>query len=352
MRQNHRTSLLLLVLLRQTLSCLAYSRRPRASASARTSTARIRGAGGGTNREGANTDPRRSNVQTESCEIACHVVRPEVMGAVDATGGDDMDSPYEVSAIDCIPLYSQQESSSRRSRRRAVIPLLGLTGNENVHEDELEAGSLHLCITQPFWTDDGSIDLSTSGRYKWLDASSLIVDDRSLQQQQLQPPLRPQSIARSGVKTLLAIRVIADGVEPVETLADMEGTIFGTGAKAIVATVVAQYQQMSHGKLRYEPLTLTGNSNVQNGVMELTMPKLLGVNVQGSFTELMLNKTQDILLGADSTGTLEDAVDNIIFCLPDGGLFKGSTEWTAFTYLFEPYSYYQKERCTRLSVGT
>jgi hypothetical protein len=278
------------------------------------------------------------------------VVRPEVLVAVlgDATGGEDtMDSPFEVSAIDCIPLYSQEESN-RRSRRRAVIPLLGLTGIENVHEDELEAGSLHLCITEPFWTDDGSIDLSMSGRYRWLDASSLIVDDRSLQQQLP----RPQSIARSGAKTLLAVRVIANGVAPVETLADMEGTIFGTGAKAIEATVVAQYQQMSHGKLQYEPLTMPGNSNVKNGVMELTMPKLLGVNVQGAFTELMLNKTQDLLLGADSTGTLEDAVDNIIFCLPDGGLFKGSTDWTAFTYLFEPYSYYQKERCTRLSVGT
>jgi hypothetical protein len=342
MRPQH-TSLLLLVLLRQTLSALADSRRQ--SSQQQSSRVHRSGRRGTRGADAAHPTPiarRRNNVQTEFCELACHVVRPEVLVA--DTGGGDADIPLEVPHIDCIPHYRKQES---RKRRRVTIPLLGLTEHEDFHEDALEAGSLHLCIDGPHWTDDGSIDLSLSGRYRRLDApsSTLITDsDRSLQQQ--------QPVGRSGVKTLLAVRVIADGVAPIETVADIEGTIFGTGSKAIDATVVAQYHHMSHGKLRYEPLVLAGNKHVKNGVLELTMPTLAGVSVQGAFTELMLNKTQDILLGTDSTGVLEDAVDNIIFCLPDGGLFKDSTEWTAFTYLFEPFSYYQKERCTRLSVGT
>jgi hypothetical protein len=318
MRQQHASSLLLLVvLLRQTLNSLAEFRRSGPIASRRAL-------------KGAADAAKRNDSQTD-CAIFCHAARSE--GMIEASG--DTDIPFAdddiSSAVWCI---------YHNGRRRRAVPLLGV-GKK--FRNELGAGSLHLCIADPFWTNDGSIDLSRSRRYRKLEDDSLsMANDRFLQQQ--------QSVTRQGVKRLLAVRVIADGSdEPIESLADIEGAIFGTGEKAVPASIVNQYIWISHGQLQYTPLQ---NSNVpNNGVLEVTMPSLMGVSVQGEFTELLLNKTRDILLGEDSELTLEDAVDNIIFCLPDGGLFKNSTEWTAFTYLFEPYSYFQKQRCTRLSVG-
>jgi len=103
---------------------------------------------------------------------------------------------------------------------------------------------------------------------------------------------------------------------------------------------------------------------------------VVGEGAQGSLNRAILEATEEQL------GSLDEIANHIIFCIPTGSLIQGSTAWMAYTYLYEPvsvdvlalprmncgpcvatpstntsafslspqYSYYQKSRCTRLSV--
>ena len=134
------------------------------------------------------------------------------------------------------------------------------------------------------------------------------------------------------------------GEEPVESVGLIEGTVFGTGSSSVTPSVVSQYLDIPHDQLEYVPAT---GRNINNGVLEIEINTsvIAGKDIQGSLTEDLLDRTEAAI------GSIADTADNIIFCLPTGSIFQKNPEWTAFTYLFEPYSYYQQSRCTRLSVA-
>lgn len=151
---------------------------------------------------------------------------------------------------------------------------------------------------------------------------------------------------RTGTKSLLAVRLVAGGgaEQPVETISEIREAIFFTQSSTslLLPTVLSQYAAVSHGALRWRPATGPG---IHQGVAEITIPDTLrDRTIRGPLMSEILNATAQVV------GHLAQVADHIIFCLPDGSILNGANHWTAFTFLYEPYSFYQRSRCTKLSV--
>ena len=181
-------------------------------------------------------------------------------------------------------------------------------------------------------------------------------------------------------KRLLAIRVssLSSGETPEESLISIRSAIFGyrnvdsnssankNESVEIIpsnaTSVIEQYQFISHGQLLLEPVTnnsikentaetssaLTTTRNIEDGVFDLYIPN---ISFSGhSISDLTDIIVQEALRQLSPSTSLSDIADHIIFCLPNGSSFQNDPNWTAYTYLNQPYSYYQLSRCTRLSV--
>ena len=166
-------------------------------------------------------------------------------------------------------------------------------------------------------------------------------------------------------KRLLAIRVssLSSGETPKESLLSIQSAIFGSHATSNdtnseipsnATSVVEQYQSISHGQLLLEPANTTTTQSsstsaieIVGGVFDLYMPNItFAGQLISNLTDFILHETMKQL----SSSSLTDVADHIIFCLPDGSSFQNDPNWTAYTYLNQPYSYYQLSRCTCLSV--
>lgn len=152
---------------------------------------------------------------------------------------------------------------------------------------------------------------------------------------------------RSGTKRLLAVRITGlEGTEvPDETLPQIRDAIFGSESTGDLPTVVSQYAAVSHGSLQYVP---SAGAGISDGVAEISISTSImngTSSIQGALMQEILDAT------ALSLGDLESVADQVIFCLPTGSLLNNNNKWTAFTYRYEPYSFYQKSRCTKLSVA-
>ena len=138
---------------------------------------------------------------------------------------------------------------------------------------------------------------------------------------------------RFGTKTLLAVRVVSKEETPAESLQSIEGAIFGTGSNPDSipdnASVVAQYNAVTHGKLLYKPAEGLG---INHGVTE--------ISIESSFAGNDLQKTiiPEILSTTEAAIGPLSVVDRIIFCLPNDSLFGDDTDWTGFTFLYSPVS--------------
>jgi hypothetical protein len=178
------------------------------------------------------------------------------------------------------------------------------------------------------------------------------------------PIATPPDFTRLGRKTLLAVRVVTHTEAPDVTLAAMEAALFGTAPHPAGLTpsaalaeeepyvsVVEQYARVSLGHLLWEPLTGPG---YEQGVLEVNLADFLQAGEDYRIAGLGVQSLAPTLLQATAArlgvAELTNAADHVIFCLPNDSLLAGTTAWTAFTYLYEPYSYYQRSRCTKLSV--
>jgi hypothetical protein len=162
-------------------------------------------------------------------------------------------------------------------------------------------------------------------------------------------------------KRLLAIRVSSaiSGETPDESIASIRTALFGyngsdTDPDQGIVSVVEQYQSISHGQFILEPVENTALS-IEGGVLDLTLRSNTIVftghsisNLTAAFIE-ELEQQLAIASGVQSISLL-DVADYVMFCLPNGSTFRDDSNWTAYTYLNEPYSFYQQSRCTRLSV--
>jgi hypothetical protein len=241
------------------------------------------------------------------------------------------------------------------------------------YKEEIEEGDAHVCIPGGYVSEDSS--------------SVIIPNDRRLRL--VESPAnqrRLQLEARLGTKKLLAVRVVSViGEEPEETLAEITDAIFGaapfetqvqSSEQAQDATVVSQYRHVSAGSLN---LIAASGPGIEFGVVQIIVDNVIaGAGIQ-RLSNVIVAATEEQL-----GGSLDEIADHVVFCLPNHTLLQGSRDWTAFTYLYEPvsaiiptfrrlycllvyslaytgifanpkrsntqYSYYQKSRCTRLSV--
>jgi hypothetical protein len=136
---------------------------------------------------------------------------------------------------------------------------------------------------------------------------------------------------------LLVVRIVdVNGIEPEESIHSVEGAIFGTGPNpdniSESASVVGHLAAITHGKVLLVPSYNDSTTTLpSSGVIDV--PITLPVNGSGFFRELqseILNATELVV------GSMDDAADVYIFCLPNGASRGGQTGWTAFTFSWEP----------------
>jgi len=164
---------------------------------------------------------------------------------------------------------------------------------------------------------------------------------------------------RSGTKTLLVVRVSSTttGESPSASATTLKRAIFGPlppDAQAKnYASVIFQYSQMSHGMLNFIPATFP-DLGLTTGVLDIDFGGFDGEeSIQ--FLSRDLVKATEAALNLDQVTRLQDVVHHTIFCLPDevqAPLLGSHSDWTAFTYVYEPYSFYRLNRASKLSVVT
>lgn len=152
-----------------------------------------------------------------------------------------------------------------------------------------------------------------------------------------------------GQRTILAVQLttafMLDGQtkeeHPGMTKSEIEGSIFGTGQNAPGHDLVSQYRACSFGALDFRPAVGNG---IENGVVQVVMRKpVAGGEILGSLQDDILEAAEEQM------GSLEQ-FDHIIFCIPDEALMDGADQWTAFTYFHSHWSFFQKQRCSAMSV--
>jgi hypothetical protein len=142
-------------------------------------------------------------------------------------------SPDSLKCLTKLPGKSFRETFS------IELPESFVNGNKQI----IQSGKAHICVAGGY-VKDRTIVIPYGANIQ------LIGDHRKLFQDD--PELR------LGNKTLLAVRVKSSSEEPDEELGGIEGAIFGRPNNPEIipeeATVVAQYNAVSHGQLRFGKL--------------------------------------------------------------------------------------------------
>ena len=174
-------------------------------------------------------------------------------------------------------------------------------------------------------------------------AASLFERKRKLQEQEdASTPEQKRNLAElhrqlavvEGVKTVLAVRVIHDGIAAAsaltayngeygpnyskETLADdVFGTAVGGGD---TVNLHSQYKACSHGKLDFQPATSRTSANAKvtdivDGVVEVTVSTVCSSTCDGN----MRNDVNNALGSAFGTSA-SNIADHVMHCLPQGAM--------------------------------
>lgn len=159
-----------------------------------------------------------------------------------------------------------------------------------------------------------------------------------------------QTIERiAGTRSILAVQLTTSFMSnnervtehPGMSKVEIQGSIFGTGQHAPGHDLVSQYRDCSFGALDLVPASGT---NIQNGVAQVRLRKpIAGGEILGSLQDDILEATEE------RVGSL-DQFDHIIYCIPPDSNMDGSAKWTAFTYFHSHWSFFQKKRCSAMSV--
>jgi hypothetical protein len=249
--------------------------------------------------------PRRN----ELCHLLCEI---DVIGFL--YNEDDSEDSVELEGNDLFLCRLQGDVYQSRTGYRVELPADFL----ELYKEEIESGTSSICIS------DGEVDRDSfkilisegaeltlvSNRRRNLNSEELTIGTRSVLAIQLTTSFFENSIQRTE--------------DPGLDLAQIEGSIFGTGPYAPGHDVVSQYKACSYGKLNLEPAT---GSNIVNGVAEVTLSKAVaGGEILGSLQDDILEATEAVV------GSI-DQYSHVIFCVPDEILMDGNESWTAFTYV-------------------
>lgn len=271
---------------------------------------------------------RDTSTQNGLCHLLCHI---DVIGFhyLDEEGKN---GGAESNGDDLYLCRVQNDAYKSRTGYRITFP----TNFLELYQEELASARASVCIS------DGHIDRQS---YKIIieeGAELTLVSNR----RQL-----ANNAPTAGIHTVLAVHLSSSYYDttsrtvltesPGLDTTQIQGTIFGIGSDAPGHDLLSQYRDCSFGALQLVPATGT---NIVNGVAEVTLhEEIAGGEILGSLQDDILTATEKVVGSVDQ-------YTHIIFCMPDDATMDGSTEWTAFTYFQARRSFFQKRRCSAMSV--
>jgi hypothetical protein len=293
------------------------------------------------------------HLAADVCHFPCHIVQTHVP-CEDSSNCRSR----ATDGLQCIATEPRTRDDTSKTERNGYpirydiqLPL------DFVHEhfDEIRCGKLHVCLEHMIVEPDQRrirCNHRTIIRVRTPDGSNNHGDSRERRRQRRLHPIHTSP--RIVTKRLLAVRVSSSfGEEPEESLASIQGALFGTGSNPDAiptdSTVVAQYMAVSHGQLQFVPAvttTTTANSVRYNESSSITnaTPTAFGVldveideQFLGSSIHDLANAIFDATQVALEGKPLLEVADNFLFCVPSGSLFEEEKmNWTAFTHLSQP----------------
>ena len=269
--------------------------------------------------------------QTEqNCHILCLI---DVIGFLynerDETDAEEQPAEQQGEEMYLCRLQNYEDRS--RAGYRIELPLSFTTA----HKGELASARANVCIS------DGEIDRANYRVIIAEGAELTMMQTRRRLYRNLQPIV--------GTRSILAVQLSSSFMSgsgrkqenPGLSSSEIEGSMFGTGPDAPGHDLVSQYNSCSFGALNLIPAV---GPNIENGVVEVQLRKpIAGGEILGSLQDDILEATEELV------GPL-DQYDHIIYCIPDDALMDGTTAWTAFTYFHSHWSFFQKRRCSAMSV--
>jgi Gametolysin peptidase M11 len=169
----------------------------------------------------------------------------------------------------------------------------------------------------------------------------------ALQQINQEPMQNRRLSPKTGTASVLSVLVTSNlGEKANETADNLSGYLFGLGPQASKNTPLTLYSQCSFGALKLHPASV-GN-NVVNGVVRVETPMALA-DGSCSLTEGVCQR-QIIAATEEALGQSVSSYDFVMFCVPDGVLFRDSSEWTAFAYSGDNRSFFRSGFCSSLTV--
>ena len=247
---------------------------------------------------------------------------------------EDKDSgeSFESEGDDLFLCRLQNDAYQSRTGYRITLPddFLGL------YKEEISSGTASICISS------GEVDRDNFKITIEENAELTLVSNRRRK-------LNSNYELTIGTRSVLAVQLTTSFVEsgtrrsedPGLSTTEIEGTIFGTGPDAPEHDVLSQYSACSHGALNLVPAT---GPNIVNGVAEVRLGRrIAGEEILGSLQDFILEATENVVGSVDQ-------YSHVVFCIPDDALMDGSTKWTAFTYFHSHWSFFQKRRCSAMSV--
>ncbi|CAB9499848.1 glutathione Stransferase [Seminavis robusta] len=267
-------------------------------------------------------DNHRRNQQ---CQLVCLI---DVIGYLYDGGAENDGAPQQSTASKGDELYLCRLQGHSYHKSRAGYRIELPQPFANTHREELDEADATICISK------GYVDGNSHRVVIDEDAAVSMISNR----RRLSGHLAPIA----GKRNVLAVQLTTSMNEhPELSMVDIQGSIFGTGSRAPGHDFASQYRDCSFGALDFQPAT--GN-NIQNGVTHVRMQKpVAGGEILGSLQDDILEATEE------RVGSL-DQFDHIIYCIPDDALMDGSSKWTAFTYFHSHWSFFQKRRCSAMSV--
>ena len=258
--------------------------------------------------------------------IPCHMVRiDDSIEVVDPT------QQLPKNQIKCITQHP------RRSYR-AMYDIENLPASfVPTHQHVIDGGDAFVCLKEAYIDESSNCIVMTSKNddddtNSRNDDTLTVTSYKASQQQQYRSfqPNQPEI-------RLLVVRIIdVNGIEPVESMEQIEGAIFGTGSNpdniSETASVVQQLASITHHQVSLVPANMNSTQSSGGGVV-IDVPIALSVNGSGFFRELLseiLNATESVV------GPMMEAADAYIFCVPDGATLVGQTGWTGFSTSNEP----------------
>lgn len=204
----------------------------------------------------------------------------------------------------------------------------------NEHRDCIMNGHCYVDIEGGMTNEDGDVPT-----IEIPEAAGISVIDKS----EIDPdPTARRKLRVTGTHPVLVVRVQGKDSSCNPSSSDLAGSIFGLGNKKLANSMKAQYDLCSQGLLSMDPVA--GN-NVNDGVVDVYINKKIdGTNIF-SLTNAMF-QAADAAVGT----SLNTSPRHIMYVVPPGTTFRGSTGWVAFAHVSGYNSWYNDEWGDRLSA--